>query len=241
MRVYAISDTHGQLPPIPQDADLILHGGDIAPDFRPPKYNHWDYCAKDGVLQAHWLDTIFRGWLETAPCPVVGIAGNHDFVFETDLVPDDLPWTYLRDAGTHAAGLRVWGTPWVPGLPYWAFYGSDVALEARASIIPPGLDVLLSHGPPYRAADYIPGGTGKQMSKYGNMNGMHVGDKALRDRIKDARPRLTVCGHVHESRGYHYVPKGRGPGWGFTVVNVAAVDAAYVLHGNPWTLLHDLA
>lgn len=63
----------------------------------------------------------------------------------------------------------------------------------------------------------------------------------LRQAIKDEPPRLTVCGHIHEDRGYHYVPKGRGPGWGFTVVNVAAVDAHYVLREHPWTLLHDLA
>jgi Icc-related predicted phosphoesterase len=238
VRVYAISDTHGQLPPIPQDADLILHAGDIAPDFGEFGQRGID---KHGVAQAEWLDTTFRAWLETAPCPVVSIAGNHDFVFEhIGLVPD-LPWTYLQDQETTAAGLRIWGTPWVPGLPFWAFYGSDVALEARASIIPPGLDVLLSHGPPYRAADFIPGGTGKQVSKYGNRDGMHVGDKALRERINEVQPRLTVCGHIHEARGYHYVPKGRGPGCGFTVVNVSAVDAHYVLHEHPWTLLHDLA
>lgn len=148
MKVYAISDTHGQLPPIPQDADLILHGGDIAPDFRPPKYNHWDFCDKSGEQQAAWLDTTFRTWLETAPCEVVGIAGNHDFVFEhPELVPE-LPWTYLRDEEATAAGLRVWGTPWVPGLPYWAFYASEQALMARAAIIPADLDVLLTHGPP---------------------------------------------------------------------------------------------
>jgi Icc-related predicted phosphoesterase len=239
MVVYAISDLHGNLPPIPEDAELLLIGGDICPDFRPyghKRHQHWGFgIDTGGTQQARWLDTDFRKWLESAPCPVVGIAGNHDFVFEhIGLVPH-LPWTYLQDQEAPqeaAGGLRVWGTPWVPHLQSWAFYGREEQLMLRAELIPKGLDVLLTHGPPYGAGDYIPGG-----SKYGNIGAENVGDSSLVPIIAARRPKVTVCGHIHEARGRSvvYAPMAVPN----EVVNVVAVNEVYELRERPYTRLHE--
>lgn len=243
MIVYATSDLHGNLPPIPEDADLLLVGGDICPDFRP--YGRHAVMSIDtgGTQQARWLDEEFRAWLESAiprDCQVVGIAGNHDFVFEKPfLVPRDLPWTYLKDSLAPleaAGGLRVWGTPWVPGLPYWAFYGREEALSARADLIPEGLDVLMTHGPPYGAGDYIPTSE-KQRNKYGNFGGEHVGDPSLVPIIKERAPKVVVCGHIHEARGVHALPDS--PSDWDPIYNVAAVNEVYELHKQPFTRLYE--
>lgn len=52
-----------------------------------------------------------------------------------------------------------------------------------------GGDVLLSHAPPKNTAcDLLP-------------NGMHVGSTAVREVIEEYRPKVVVCGHVHEAVG----------------------------------------
>lgn len=242
MVVYAISDLHGELPAIPQDALALLIGGDICPDFRPTSpRDQGRYVATDGQRQARWLDTDFREWLETRPnaCPVYAIWGNHDFVGEKPFLVPDLPWNLINDKYAVCRDpngqqvFTIYGSPWVPGLQRWAFYGSDRVLAARAESIPTTLDILLSHGPPYGAGDFIPGGTPKQVEKYSNLSGMRVGDPALTEITRDARtaPKNIVCGHIHEDRGVHI-------SGATTVYNVAAVDALYDLLPNPWTVIH---
>lgn len=114
-------------------------------------------------------------------------------------------------------------------MPYWAFYAREQALNLRAQALPPGLDILMTHGPPCRAGDFIPTSE-KQRNKYGNYGGMHVGDKPLADAIIRTRPKAVICGHIHEDRGQHALDR-------VPVFNVAAVDAGYNLHTEPWTLI----
>jgi Icc-related predicted phosphoesterase len=255
MNVYAISDMHGNLPDVPRDADLIVLGGDICPDFRPYGRRTDSLVDQGGTQQAQWLGTVFREWIDSFSCPVVATWGNHDFVGERSFLDPGLRWRMLRDQrvdlrwprlSAAADGfvdvratkpppsdtfeyneISVYGTPWVPGLPYWAFYGRPAALQARAEAIPEGLDILITHGPPHRVGDFIPT-SDKQRNKYGNYGGMHVGDPTLNEAIERARPRVVICGHIHEARGSYYLD-------GIPVYNCAAVDHNYVLHDEPWT------
>jgi Calcineurin-like phosphoesterase len=214
--IYATSDLHGNLLPPPDDAEALLLAGDICPDFITMR-------GEGLAEQANWLDGPFREWIEGHGLPTVAIWGNHDFVGEHPRIIPDLPWILLQDSETMLHGLRVWGTPWVPRLSRWAFYASDTGLMARAELIPEGLDVLMSHGPPYRAGDRIPGG-----SKYGNVGAEFVGDSSLNDAIRRMQPKVTICGHIHEARGHHWCSGNR-------VINVAAVDEFYEVRDEPWT------
>jgi Icc-related predicted phosphoesterase len=218
--IYAISDLHGQLPAIPEDCSLLLIAGDICPDFE-----------RNGAhiqRQAEWLDTMFRAWLSSTTAPVVACWGNHDFVGEHPSLVPSLPWTLLHDTETTTNGVRIYGTPWVPGLPYWAFYARDVGLQARAEAIPDGLDVLMTHGPPFGYGDLIPTSL-KQQTKYDNYNGVNAGDAWLTAAIERTRPNVTVCGHIHEGRGRYLT------GGDHLLYNVAAVDAVYRLYAQPFT------
>lgn len=238
MIVYAASDLHGELPDPPDDAELLLLAGDICPNFGGYGKRRGS-LARDGLAQRDWLIKDFASWTTNFKGDIVMTWGNHDFVGEKPwLVKDFMAATagnvyLLNDSAAVVRGLRIWGTPWVPALPYWAFFSRKEGLEARASLIPLDLDVLMTHGPPRFAGDYIPGGTEKQISKYGNLHGMNVGDPSLNAAILRVKPRVTICGHIHEARG-HYDVRGN------PVVNVAAVDAAYVLHPQPFTRLYEL-
>lgn len=253
MIVYAASDLHGNLPQVPADADLLLLAGDICPDFGPSPKHHYEVVDTTGVRQAEWLDTEFRQWLRDAPCSVVATWGNHDFVGEKYALVDSLhlPWTLLLDQPINTHGLRIYGTPWVPNLPRWAFNASDEALAIRAEGIPYRLDILMTHGPPRGIGDFIPGG-----SKYGNVGEEHVGDPSLNEAINRARPRFVVCGHIHEARGTYNIafapiPAAIGendsipPSVPFfqqdcTVMNVAAVDGFYDLYDHPFSRIYGL-
>jgi Icc-related predicted phosphoesterase len=70
-------------------------------------------------------------------------------------------------------------------------------LEVRADSIPPDVDILISHGPPYGFLDFV-------APQFGSLN---VGDRPLRDRLErgSLRPRVMVCGHIHEQYGVHVV------------------------------------
>jgi Icc-related predicted phosphoesterase len=178
--------------------------------------------------QRHWLDTEFREWLEALDARginVVATWGNHDFVGEHSLsVPKDLPWTLLVDQEVEIAGLRIYGTPWVPNLRSWAFYGSHSFLTARAEAIPEGLDVLLTHGPPYGFRDDVG-------NNYGARADTHVGDRPMRDRfeVMAAVPQNIVCGHIHE--GYGIEAFGNA-----MIYNTAHVDEFYVPKHPPTTI-----
>src|SRR4051794_28325438 len=89
--VRATSDLHGTLPTI-EPCDLLLIAGDICPvDNHELTYQH------------QWLDGPFRNWLSECQGKagaIVGIAGNHDFIFEREpatVAALHLPWTYLED------------------------------------------------------------------------------------------------------------------------------------------------
>jgi Icc-related predicted phosphoesterase len=209
MKIVAVSDMHGTLPDIPT-CDLLLLGGDIT-----PVQNH------DLAYQAEWLDTTFRRWLEGVPArKIVGVAGNHDFIFQRapQTVPANLPWVYLQDSGHEWEGLRFWGTPWQPWFYDWAFNLYEPDLVAKWALIPTGTDILVLHGPPRGYGDGVPERNGQVR---------HTGSPSLLARIEEIGPRLVIYGHIHEGRGEWRL--------GRTVLaNVTLVDDGYDPIYSPW-------
>jgi hypothetical protein len=216
VRVACLSDLHGFLPDVPA-CDVLLIGGDLCPTA-----NH------DVDVQADWLDGPFRAWLERLPAEeIVGIAGNHDFVFERapGLLPADLPWVYLQDhAETLGCGLKVWGSPWTPWFFDWAFNAprsdSETFLEELYAKVPADVDVLLLHGPPRGYGDRV-------------VSGDAVGSTAELALIERVQPRLAVFGHIHEGRGAWRL----SPTHPTELLNVSAVDERYEPRDAPVVLV----
>jgi predicted phosphohydrolase len=175
LRIVIVSDTHGyhdsvQIP----DGDVLIHAG--------------DGCSRGTVEEVEaWMNALRR--LPHAHKLV--IAGNHDFLFETDpeiARPLTAGLTYLQDSDVTIAGLRFWGSPWQPWFLSWAFNlqrGSEIA--AKWSLIPDDTDVLITHGPPARILDETRDGP--------------VGCEDLLRTVERIKPRLHAFGHIHEGYG----------------------------------------
>jgi Icc-related predicted phosphoesterase len=195
--IRALSDQHGNLPKV-ELCDLLLIAGDLCPID-----NH------DHHHQRNWLRGEFSDWLEGLEAKhIIGIAGNHDFVLEKQPgIGHELPWTYLCDSSAEVEGLRVFGMPWVPNLPNWAFHAPDDMLGKKVDAIPDNTDILVTHGPPYGVGDTV--------------WGSHVGSSSLASAISyRLDPTLHVFGHIHEGHGRWHMQE-------MTLANVALVDEFY--------------
>jgi predicted phosphohydrolase len=176
VRIVAVADTHlfhGDLD-VP-DGDVFVHAGDI---------------CRGGDLDelraaAEWMAGLPHRHK-------VIVAGNHDwaFVHEPAAARGLLGgMTYLQDAEVTLDGIRFYGSPWQPEFHQWAFnLPRGPQLAAVWSKIPPGIDVLITHGPPEGFGDRSPVGG-------------RAGCADLRARLEVARPRLHVFGHIHQDGG----------------------------------------
>lgn len=191
MNIAAISDLHGDLSYTTPECDVLVIGGDVAPDFR----GQGGGFVGGATNQVTWLRDCFAPWLKAQPAKtIIGIAGNHDFAFEKR--PDQvaavgLPWIYLENSGCTVSGIKFWGIPHVPNLSRWAFHAEDYILDDLFAAIPADTDVVISHGPPLGILDYT-------IPRYGSQ---HAGSQAAIDMLERVRPQLFFCGHIHEGYG----------------------------------------
>lgn len=182
IRVCAISDPHEQWTAVKiPKCDILVVAGDLTYTGNLAKvsdFNNWARCLKQNGQAKE----------------VVVIAGNHDLTAATD--PDTFrdileDVIYLCDEETTVAGLRIYGSPWTPSFyrEHWVF-NADRGEEIRQhwDKIPYGLDILITHGPPYGRGDNTP-------------RGERVGCKDLRDAIIEKKPRVHICGHIHAGHG----------------------------------------
>ncbi len=88
-------------------------------------------------------------------------------------------------------------------------------LESVYAAIPDDIDILVSHQPPYGYGDHVPIAGGRVD---------HLGSRELLAAIRRVKPRLVICGHVHEAHG-------RSEFNGTLIYNVAIDDEQYrVVH-----------
>lgn len=184
IKVCCVSDTHTELPVLPE-ADLYIVAGDIT--YRGEldklkKFNDWG--GKLGVPKH---------------CRIM-VGGNHDLTLQD--FPDEAKacldnWTYLEDSETLALGLTIYGSPYSSDFypDHWAFNQPRGPKSAeRWSNIPDNTDIFVVHGPPYGYGDAV--------------RGVHVGCVDLTERLSKVKPLLTVCGHIHEDYGVFAAPWG---------------------------------
>lgn len=231
MRVVALSDQHGFLPDVPP-CDLLIVAGDVCPDKFGP------FTAMSAPeQQERWFNREVRPWLAAAPAAHRILTwGNHDWCGQACDFSGDAPGRastttlqVLVDQATSVPAvvgghpdksLSVWATPWSNQFMRWAFMKAPAALAEVYYAIPAGIDILVSHQPPYGYGDLVPG------------RADHLGSRELLAAIDRVRPQLVICGHIHG--GY-----GRYEHDGIPIYNVSVVDENYRLVHPPtiieWT------
>jgi hypothetical protein len=205
MRIAAVSDLHGYLPPLPE-CDLLIIAGDVCPD-------RFGGAFPDVRGQREWMAYKFQPWLKQATSgPVAATWGNHDFAGQRD-------WPFahfVTDALVTAAGLSVWLSPWSNTFGGWAFMKPAAELGAIYRRIPDGTDIIVSHQPPYGYGDTV-----DPRYVIGDAD-IHCGSRELLKAIERVRPKLVICGHIHG--GF-----GRYEHDGIPIYNVSVVNEQYEL------------
>jgi Icc-related predicted phosphoesterase len=128
--------------------------------------------------------------LATIEAPTILVPGNNET--EDALRAAASGWsaaTVLHGEGTSVDGVEFYGLgAGVPETPWgWSFDLDDEAATEMLEACPQGA-VLVLHSPPKGHCD-------------SNGHGDHFGSPALLEAIEAKRPRLSVCGHIHESWG----------------------------------------
>ena len=180
MIIDCISDLHGHYPTL-QGGDLLIVGGDLTAKGKQIEYGNF----------SHWL------WEQQYRKKII-IAGNHDnylnhFISISDMLSCDVE--YLEDSGTEFEGLKIWGSPWTRSFegqnPHCMAFtlATEAELAKKWELIPKGVDILITHSPCFGIFDQT-------------IRGEHVGSTSLAAwRNEGKRPKLHVCGHVHEGYG----------------------------------------
>lgn len=201
LRLILISDTHGlhrelNIP----SGDVLIHAGDVL------------HVGQKDIL------TDFNKYLGTLPHPhKIVIAGNHDACFEQEPNFCNKVLTnaiYLQDKSVSLGGIQFYGSPWQPWLGGMAFnLKSKRALQKKWALIPSGIDVLITHTPPFGILDET---AAKQ----------HVGCFELLASIGKTKPKVHVFGHIHENPGKVYLG-------GVTFINASICNVDYRLAYQP--------
>ena len=176
MKLLAFSDLHRDLA---QAAKLVEMSDDA-----------------DVVIGAGDFASVHEGLEETIDIlaairtPTVLVPGNN----ETDeaLREATAGWsaaTVLHGGGAKIGGVEFFGLgAGVPVTPWeWSFDLDDEAAMAMLTLCPQDA-VLVLHSPPRDHCDT-------------NGSGDHFGSISLLRAIEEKKPRLAVCGHIHESWG----------------------------------------
>ena len=219
MKVTLISDTHtkhnqlkGDLP----GGDLLIHAG----DFMNSGYN-----PMEAMEFFKWFDNIDN--YDTK----VLIAGNHDRWMQDKseeargILTGYKTIEYLEDElitiqDGDGPEIKIWGSPWQPEFYNWAFNlpRNGEELKAVWDMIPEGIDILITHGPAWGFLDDVEGRRGE-----------HLGCELLAERIKQIKPKIHICGHIHSGHGHYYD--------GHThYFNASVLNERYLYSHTPWKI-----
>jgi Icc-related predicted phosphoesterase len=223
MKITFISDTHSKHKFLDGDltgGDLLIHAGDIS--SMGYNYEIKDFCE--------WFNSIDNYTHK------VFIAGNHDwgfidrepfYVHRSVLIPkptedvliDNPGIKYLRDELYNVEGVNVYGSPWQPEFYDWAFNlpRKGEELKRRWANIPDNTDILVTHGPAYGYVD-------KVLGRYDNL-----GCELLIQRIKQIKPKIHVCGHIHSGRNLLFDN-------GTLYINASVLNERYEYNYKPITI-----
>ncbi|MBR4125887.1 MAG: metallophosphoesterase family protein [Victivallales bacterium] len=174
MKILFITDLHGQFDALAKlpSADLLLVGGDLTNFGIPEEFR----------MGMQKIEAVFPDFK--------GVAGNLDPGMAADEILAEgshlLSLQEIECKGIRLLGLS--GSNLCPRpTPYQ--WDDEYMIQQFVNKEDIRIDILVTHAPPHGfGADVIP-------------NGMHVGSHAVKRLAEMTRPRLHLCGHIHEASG----------------------------------------
>jgi Icc-related predicted phosphoesterase len=177
MKILAFSDLHRDLDQaetltaMAADADVVIGAGDFA-----------------SVHQGLEETIAALSGIET---PTVLVPGNNETFEALEAATAEL-WPaarVLHGSSTEIDGQVFFGLGGgIPTTPWdWSFDLDETEAEEALGDLPEGA-VLVVHSPPKNHCD-------------ATADGLHLGSTAIRAAIERSRPKLAVCGHIHEAWG----------------------------------------
>lgn len=209
MKIVLISDTHGQLPSLPEH-DLVLHGGDIC-----PLYTH------QLLFQQLFFNTNFKSWARDNCKQLIGTFGNHDFI-GAKVTDETIKYSnvLIKAKGlVEYNGISIYLSAYQLPFYNWEFNRTEFELEKIYADIPVGVDIIVSHGPPFGYGD-------KAHRRNANPDYEHVGSHALLETIERVKPKYVVTGHIHNGYGIYQHEETK-------IVNASLVNEKYKLVNQP--------
>jgi Icc-related predicted phosphoesterase len=187
MIIDCIADTHGEYPEL-EGGDLLIVAGDLTTNNTETQYD------------------LFGRWLLKQNYKIkVIVAGNHDGLLQRENV-GIADAEYLCDDGIEFEGLKIWGSPWTKWFegvnPHCTAFmlKTEQELNEKWSLIPNDIDIVVTHSPMYGIFDTV----ADRYNKIGRKPKLSLscGCPYLRKHVLDrVKPRLHVCGHIHEHGG----------------------------------------
>jgi Icc-related predicted phosphoesterase len=181
-------------------ADLVLLVGDVGED--PP----WTAELRKTQRENHdeSVRRVVSRIRKTLDCPLVFVPGNHDLPEPTaDMDGVNADRKIVEVAGLRIAGFGGAG-PTRFGFAYeWKEDEADEALQRLFADAGSGIDIFLSHTPPANTT----------LDR--TARGEPVGSSVVKRWLERVRPRLFVCGHIHEAWGVEWL-------WGVPCLNAGA-------------------
>jgi Icc-related predicted phosphoesterase len=227
MKITLISDTHSKHKQLDGDlpgGEILIHAGD---------FMNSGYVKTEATEFFDWFDAIDN--YDTK----ILIAGNHDRIMENDpewaqgiltgyktieyLQDDDLTLYYDGHNGDLPEdNVRIYGSPWQPEFCDWAFNlpRNGEELKGKWDLIPSDTDILITHGPAWGYVDKIRG------------TQTPLGCELLVNRIKEIKPKIHVCGHIHSGYGYYFDGDTH-------FINASVLGESYYYENDPITVEWD--
>lgn len=182
-KIVAISDVHEQWKNLViPECDILISAGDYS-------YQGLPNVVKD-----------FHEWLnEQEAGHIISVQGNHETWVEKNfeeakrIAKKACPAVHFIDEGlVEIEGLKIWCSAITPWFHNWAWNrdrGSDI--QKHWDKIPDNIDILVTHGPPYKILDEVP------------PYGAQVGCEQLFTRILElTKLKIHIFGHIHAGHGH---------------------------------------
>jgi Icc-related predicted phosphoesterase len=176
MELLAFSDLHTDLAACRRLVELARnHAVDVA------------VGAGDFATMRQNLQPVIDVLAELA-CPLVLVPGNGESIDELRAACRRYAQMHVLHGGhVDIQGQSFFGMGYaVPETPFGS-WSCDLSEEAAAELLRhcPSATVLVSHSPPLGHVDQ-------------NSRGQHVGSRSVLEAIQRAKPKLVLCGHVHD-------------------------------------------